>query len=180
MLPATEIRSSGCKTSVKTLVKRLRNDFGSPLLPPPSWIGFWAAKILKLAGAWKVLQSSGMKISPLWSSIAFRPASTLCPAKFSSSSNTQSPAFRAARTGPSDQANYPALPLLDGKAAPSRSMMSVCSLKFTLTSLWPAGYRTHVRSWNGAWERCWLVGKLAYELTQYQLQGLNLAWDESV
>jgi len=35
------------RTSIHTVVKRLRNDLGRPFLPPPCCSGFCAAKILK-------------------------------------------------------------------------------------------------------------------------------------
>ena len=94
-------RSWDCKSWMCTLLKRFKKDLGSPLRPPPSCRGFCAAKRWKEGGHLKVCPSSAIKTSALWSSTAFKPSSTLCPAKFSSSSRTQLPAFMAANRGPS-------------------------------------------------------------------------------
>ena len=49
--------------STNTLVKRFRNDFGNPFLPPPCAAGFCAANTLKVGGHLNVLPSSGTNTS---------------------------------------------------------------------------------------------------------------------
>ena len=66
-----------------TWVNLLRNDWGSPFLPPPCLRGFWHANIFTFSCCiWNVLPSSGTYTSALWSKQAFKPSSTDCEARF--------------------------------------------------------------------------------------------------
>ena len=60
----------------------------------------------------------------------FRPSSTVWVAMFSSSSKIQAPCFIAWISTPS--AHEKAELFDDGTSEPSKSIMSVCSLRFTL------------------------------------------------
>ena len=131
-------RSDDSIGSTCTRVNRLRKDFGRPLRPPPSCTGFCAAKTRNVGGHRNVSPSSGTNTSARWSSAAFRPSRTGCGARLSSSSNTQSPFLSAAKNAPSAHRNSPAAPPSAGKSAPSRSIMSVCSLRLMRTRLCPA------------------------------------------
>ena len=62
--------------STCTRVNRFRNDLGRPLRPPPSCVGFCAAKTRNVGGHRNVSPSSGTKTSARWSSAALRPSST--------------------------------------------------------------------------------------------------------
>ena len=126
--------------STCTRVNRLRNDFGNPFLPPPSCTGFCAAKTRNVGGHRKVSPSSGTKISARWSNAAFKPSNTGCGAKLSSSKRTQSPRFKALKNAPSAHRNSPASPPSFGKSAPSKSIMSVCSLRLTRVRRCPAAF----------------------------------------
>ena len=126
--------------STCTRVNRFRNDFGNPFLPPPSCTGFCAAKTRNVGGHRNVSPSSGTKISARWSNAAFKPSSTGCGAKLSSSKRTQSPRFKALRKAPSAHRNSPASPPSAGKSAPSKSIMSVCSLRLTRVRRCPAAF----------------------------------------
>ena len=133
--------SSSFSVSTYTRAKRLMNDRGRPLRPPPSSSGFWHAKIWKDGGHWNSLSISGMYTVARWSRQLFRPSSTCCEARFSSSSRIHAPLLIPLSSTPSLQRNCTALPFSScvcspagtGRSEPNRSAMSVCSERLMRT-----------------------------------------------
>jgi len=82
-------RSGVVSASMYTCVKRLRNERGKFLRPPPSLTGFWHAKnLVNLCCTLNVIASSGMKTSERWSKQAFNPSSTDWHARFNCTHNS--------------------------------------------------------------------------------------------
>ena len=146
--------SSSFSVSTYTRAKRFMNDRGSPLRPPPSSRGFWQAKIWKVGGHWNSLSISGMYTVARWSRQLFRPSSTCCDARFSSSSRIHAPFLIPLSSTPSLHLNCTALPFSSvacsptgtGRSEPSRSAMSVCSDRLMRTSGCPIACATAVIS----------------------------------